>query len=305
MKKRDEDILSSTFVDLQSDSGFKAAFADPENERVLVSLLNLILPESWKIAKIDAYSDREIGGFTPYSKSARLDLSCKTESGTRFIVEMQQKVDDVFFDRCIWYASTLYGSDMMPGDDYSKLRPVFIVSFLSGKYPHKDESLWKDNDVISCYQMTEMRTGEVARETIMLIFVELGRFRKTNLGQMSELEQVYYEFKNLHSMKDIPDGLRPGLALDLADVSRIAAFNPDKKRKYLADMITERDFWQIKKILYNEGKEEGREEGMKKGMAAGKMETAMKMLSLGLPISIISEVTGFSADEIAKMDRAK
>ena len=69
--------------------------------------------------------------------------------------------------------------------------------------------------------MAEMRAGEVARETIMLILMELGRFRKTDLRQMSELEQVYYEFKNLHAMKETPDGLKPGLALDLATASRI------------------------------------------------------------------------------------
>ena len=54
--------------------------------------------------------------------------------------------------------------------------------------------------------------------------------------------------------------------------------------------------------LYDEGIEKGKEEGLERGKAEGrndeKAEIARKMMKLNYPISAITDLTGFTIDEI-------
>ena len=47
------------FVNLRSDVGFKAVFADRNNKDILIGVLNQILPPEARIEDIKEYSDRE------------------------------------------------------------------------------------------------------------------------------------------------------------------------------------------------------------------------------------------------------
>lgn len=76
------------YVDILSEAGFKAVFGEERNKDVLVDLLNIILPAGRTIREI-SYATTEIPGFTLANKSIRLDLRCKGDDGTNFIVEMQ------------------------------------------------------------------------------------------------------------------------------------------------------------------------------------------------------------------------
>lgn len=49
--------------------------------------------------------------------------------------------------------------------------------------------------------------------------------------------------------------------------------------------------------------EQWREEGHRAGVVKGKREVARDLLKLGLPLSMISRVTGFSEVELRKMKR--
>ncbi len=70
-------------------------------------------------------------------------------------------------------------------------------------------------------------------------------------------------------------------------------------------MITERDY---DNIIYTakvegrtEGKAEGLAEGEAKGRAEGKTDVARAMKAKGLGISLISELTGLSEEEIQRL----
>jgi hypothetical protein len=52
-------IQSPRYVDLLSDAGFKAVFADRENKELLRQTINLLLPEENAVEEITQYLDRE------------------------------------------------------------------------------------------------------------------------------------------------------------------------------------------------------------------------------------------------------
>ena len=89
------------FVNLRSDVGFKAVFADRNNKDILIGVLNQILPPEARIEDIKEYSDREQRRDVPYGKKTVLDLVCVDRDDRTFVVEMQASEEDFFFERCV------------------------------------------------------------------------------------------------------------------------------------------------------------------------------------------------------------
>lgn len=92
-----------------------------------------------------------------------------------------------------------------------------------------------------------------------------------------ELRSVYHEFE------------------DLLDAARISGFNKEKRAKYDADMITERDYYNILAAA----KKEGREAGLAEGKAEAAMQIARKLLASGMPEAQVADITGLTAGQMA------
>ena len=286
------DMKLPKYASLLSDAGFKAVLAEPRNKTVLMKILNLVLPQDRQIVGIESYCDREINGFTPLSKYSRIDIRVKDIFGREFIVEMQRKIHDCFFQRCVWYGSNAYGHSLGTGAEYEDLKPVFVIAFLEQNLPHKDESQWDSENCVSCYQMTEKRTGEFAPDTIMCIFVELGRFSKGRDELSNSFEKICYVFKNAEKWNagEVPEEIiEDELANELVKVCEVENFSPDTKLDYLRTMFTEMDYKAEMKAYYKEGVS----------------DTAAKMLAAGIPTETIVACTGLSVEKIKRLTTKK
>ena len=124
------------YVDLKLDAGFKAVFVDKNNHELLRKMLNLLLPERDAIAEIEAYLDREQLPDFQGGKGSALDVLCRTDDGRRFIVEMQKKGMDAFFERCVYYGSGLFRMNLQRGGIYTSLQPVYVIGILNYKLKH-------------------------------------------------------------------------------------------------------------------------------------------------------------------------
>ncbi|MBR5610157.1 MAG: Rpn family recombination-promoting nuclease/putative transposase, partial [Bacteroidales bacterium] len=98
-----ETLEKQRYVDIMSNSGFKAVFGDQENKPVLIDFLNAVLPRGRKVKDL-TYTTTEIEGITSQNKSIKLDLRCEDEDGTSFIIEMQKYDQENFFKRCVSYS---------------------------------------------------------------------------------------------------------------------------------------------------------------------------------------------------------
>ena len=280
------------YASLLSDSGFKAVLASPRNKDVLTKLLNLVLPEERKIDEIEAYDDREMSGFTPFSKSSRVDIRCRDIHGRTFIVEMQREMHDYFFERCMWYGSNSYGHGLPVGAKYDALKPVYVIAFLEERLPHADEGQWKAGECVSYYQMTEKRTGEVAPETIICIFVELGRFIAGEKELSDSFGKACYVFKNSEKWdaESVPaEILEDDVARDLTRACEVANFPPDVKLNYVRDMFTEMDY------------HAEMDEAFKRGARQNARENAKKLMTAGIPADVIASCTGLSVNDVQSL----
>ena len=320
------------FVNLRSDVGFKAVFADRNNKDILIGVLNQILPPEARIEDIKEYSDREQQQDVIYGKKTVLDLVCVDKDDRTFIVEMQASEEDSFFERCVYYASGLYHLELSEGDLYGKLHPVYVVSFLNYRLRHDDESLWDTDHLISYWQFTEKRTGMVANQTISVIFVEMTLFTKTLEECVTESDRLFYIFRNSGGFQKIPEWIEEagGISRRLAEACEVAAFDKEKKLKYEIDKMNERDILAQRVFAERKGFEkgyadgeakgiadgmahgmaQGMAEGMAQGMAQGKAEgkaegitegkteVAKAMLEIGMPIGQILQLTGLTEKQV-------
>ena len=296
-------------MNLRSDVGFKAVFADRNNKDILIGVLNQILPPEARIEDIKEYSDREQRRDVPYGKKTVLDLVCVDRDDRTFVVEMQASEEDFFFERCVYYASGLYHLELSDGVRYKGLRPVYVVSFLNYRLRHDDESLWDTDHFISYWQFTEKRTGMVANQTIIVIFVEMTLFTKTLEECVTESDRLFYIFKNSDGFQRIPEWIEEagGISRRLAEACEVAAFDKEKKLKYEIDKMNEWDIQAQKEYAVRKGLEEGlqkglregREEGLEQGREETRLSIARKLFEAGTPVDVIVNCTGVDDGTIA------
>ena len=296
-------------MNLRSDVGFKAVFADRNNKDILIGVLNQILPPEARIEDIKEYSDREQRRDVPYGKKTVLDLVCVDRDDRTFVVEMQASEEDFFFERCVYYASGLYHLEFSDGVRYKGLRPVYVVSFLNYRLRHDDESLWDTDHFISHWRFTEKRTGMVADQTISVIFVEMTLFTKTLEECVTEFDRLFYIFKNSDGFQRIPEWIEEagGISRRLAEACEVAAFDKEKKLKYEIDKMNEWDIQAQKEYAVRKGLEEGlqkglregREEGLEQGREETRLSIARKLFEAGTPVDVIVNCTGVDDGTIA------
>ena len=296
-------------MNLRSDVGFKAVFADRNNKDILIGVLNQILPPEARIEDIKEYSDREQQQDVIYGKKTVLDLVCVDKDDRTFIVEMQASEEDSFFERCVYYASGLYHLELSEGDLYGKLHPVYVVSFLNYRLRHDDESLWDTDHLISYWQFTEKRTGMVANQTISVIFVEMTLFTKTLEECVTEFDRLFYIFRNSEGFQRVPEWIEEagGISRRLAEACEVAAFDKEKKLKYEIDKMNEWDIQAQKEYAVRKGLEEGlqkglregREEGLEQGREETRLSIARKLFEAGTPVDVIVNCTGVDDGTIA------
>ena len=319
------------FVDMMRDPGFKAVVVDRNNKNLLIRMLNCILPQEARISDILSYHDREQTVDYAGAKKTFLDLVCVGDTGYTFNVEVQREVDDCFFQRCVYYGCGLYHEELLEGDYYDILKPVYVIAFLGENFRHENESLWDRDNIISRYRMIEERTGEFAPSTIFVIFAELERFTKTLEECATEQDKLFFWFKNSWKYKQLPEEFTEDVFIsDLANACLVAAFSKEKFNEYMSAMKNERDLQYRMKIHHDRGFAEGREEGREEGLAEGekkgreeglaegraeglaegemkgrkegemesKIAIARNMFAQGMAIETISQCVGLSIEEL-------
>ena len=91
----------------------------------------------------------------------------------------------------------------------------------------------------------------------------------------------------------------------LLESGRIAGFSREKRTKYDADMITERDYQNILATAREQGHDagfaEGREAGRAAGLAEGKLAIARKLLASGMSGEQVAEFTGLTTEQLEEL----
>ena len=281
------------FINPFTDWGFKTIFGQEINKDLLISFLNDLLAGEHHIADI-TFKDKEQ---LPELKDMRgivYDIYCTTDKGDHLIVEMQNRYQEHFVDRSLFYASRAIVRQGVKGSnwDYS-LTPVYTVCFMNYNVTNLTPQKFR-TDVM----LMDIEKGEVFSKNLRFIYLMLPLFKKEENECENDFERWIYILKNMSTFERMPFLARNAVFKKLSEIADISALSKDERDKYDESIKRMRDAIS----LMTTAKNEVREEGIEEGRESRNIEIAKMMISEKEPIEKIMAYTGLSEKEIQSLN---
>ncbi len=267
---------------------FKKLFGSEESKESLISLLNAIIKSDSPIQNVEILNndlDKEHNA----DKFSRLDIKAKTDKGELINIEIQVKNEYNMIQRTLYYWSRIYTDQLTSTRDYSELSRTICINILNFKL--------LDNDRYhNTYRLKELTTNEELTDIEEIHFIELPKSKHVDKDEVDNIDSLlkWIEFikepesetvKILETTDEVLRNAKAQLYKISLDKDSIARYREFEKRMY------------DETSALNSAKREGIQEGEIKA----KYDLARKSISKGLPISLISELTGLSEDEIKRL----
>ena len=287
--------MKEKYINLFTDFGFKKVFGEEASKVHLISFLNTLLPEKHQIRELQ-FNQNESQGASVLDRKAIFDISCVSESGEYFIVELQKAKQNFFKDRSVFYATFPIQQQAERGDWNFKLAAVYTVGILDFVFDEEGAQ----REVVHRVQLKNQH-NQVFYDKLTFIYLTLPNFTKT-LDELETLQDKwFYVFRHLHTLDDIPPRLREKVFLSLFEKAQIARFDPQERLAYESSLKYYRDLKNVIDTARGEGWQEGREEGLQEGQHKKSLEIAHNLLSMGNALSDeqIAQITGLSILEIS------
>ncbi|MBO7574653.1 MAG: Rpn family recombination-promoting nuclease/putative transposase [Bacteroidales bacterium] len=274
-----EDILCRAYMDLLCDWAFKHVFG--HDKEALMMLLRDLLPLD--IIDIE-YESNELDRLHADAKASIMDVVCKLSNGERVIVEMQRELRDDFYDRMYFYGAASSIEQVKRGGDYSEIRTVFLIFFTNHVLKH---TICPKDKLIFVYDFLEQETGEPYGEHpyFSIRLCELPRLAKTNMSEMTLVEQWFHLLKNIRTFalnpKDVPSRYQR-----ILKSAQLAQITEEDRQNYLKNMLSEYDEKMISLGNYKRGHSDATE------------EIARRMLEDNEPMEKVVKFTGLTKEQI-------
>ena len=304
------------YADLLDDEVFKLVFGRESTKDVMIEFLNQVIPDR-RITDLE-FIDKEMHPVERDAKGSVYDMFCRTDDGSRIIVEVQRRKQPFYPERALYYSTFQIQRQVEAGAEAYDFLPVYVVNIL-------DFCMVGDLDdgkVKTVYRLYEENSHVLLSDRVTFIFIELPKFKKSiNELDGNVLEGVYFCFKNMAALEERPKVLSHQIFTKIFEVSELYNMDEYTRDKVLHNMTTERDLRNqmayARKVAVEEGLAEGRAEGLAEGRAEGlaegqaegraegraeaNLEAALKFRNLGVAVEIISEATGLSVEEIKQL----
>lgn len=284
--------LEFRYADLLDDEVFKLVFGRESTKDVMIEFLNQVIPDR-TIVDLE-FIDKEMHPVERDRKGAVYDMFCKTDDGSRIIVEVQRRKQPFYPERALYYSTFQIQRQVEAGaEDYDFL-PVYVVNILNFRMTDDPEC----NEVKTIYRLYEETSHKLLTDRVTFIFLELPKFNK-DLDDLDGniLEGMYFCFKNMAALNGRPKVLKHQIFTKIFEVSELYNMDQDTRDKVLHKMTTERDLRNQIAYARKEAIEEGHAEGRAEGRAEERADNIRKMLAAGIPASTIADALGITVEE--------
>lgn len=305
MTKSHSTYGAGRYAFLLFDATFKAVICTPENEKLLIEILELLIPGK-HIASI-TFINKEHHGLVISEKNVNFDLLCKDrDTGEEFLVEVQNREQKSFRDRMLVYATYPIREQMevrvqqirdgvADPMDYS-LKPVYVVSMVNFPFTHESEEAI-EHDYISRYEIRNQRNGELMTQSLNFVYLELDRLKLKPTEPekcCNLLERFVFSMKYMHTLKAIPEVFEDELLKRLFTATELASMTVTTRQNY--DKIMHNELDRLAENAF--AREKGFAEGEAKGAANVKIAIAKAMLADKMDPALIAKYTGLSEEKV-------
>ncbi|MDX2043127.1 MAG: Rpn family recombination-promoting nuclease/putative transposase [Acidobacteriota bacterium] len=275
--------ITEKYLNPFTDFGFKKLFGNEPNKDLLIDFLNQLLPPHHQIQEL-TYARNEQVGRNEFDRRAIFDLFCTSPSGERFIVEMQRAKQNYFKDRSVFYSTFPIQEQAPRGDWNYQLAPVYLVGILDFVFAEDKD----DTEVCHRVQLKD-QVNRVFYEKLMLIYLEMPKFTKTEDELETPFDKWLYVLKHLPRLTERPAKLQERVFARLFEAAEIGKFNRAELELYEDSLKVYRD---LKNVI-----DTARDDGEKKKA----LEIARKALAKNYSFADIAELTGLSEEEIESL----
>ena len=303
-------MIEGKYLDPKADLTFKKVFG--EHEDLVMSLLNALLPldEGKQIEHVEI-TPSELVPENPGKKNSIVDVRCRETGGRHFIVEMQMNWNNEFQQRVILNASKAVVKQLLEGEDYSLLQPVYSLNLINDVgFDAGPDEFYHDYAIVNVAHTDRIIEG------LRLIFVELPKFKPQTIAER-KMAVLWLRFLTeinkgtVEAPAELLENPETRKALKILEKSAYTEKQLEAYKRYWDAVYYERGIVrggytkglaEGKEKGRVEGREEGREEGRKEGRAEGqlqeKAETVRRLQSMGLTVEQIAQGVELTVDEV-------
>ena len=207
------------------------------NKELLIGFLNAIFHGTHTVTDL-TYLNGEKLGIRKEDRRAIFDVYCETESGEKFIVEMQNVFQQFFKDRSVYYSTFPIREQAKRGDWDYRLESVYTVGILNFVFDEdKNSKDYFHHEV----KLMDVNTKKVFYDKLTFIYLELPKFTKTEHELETLFEKWVFVLKNLSRLLERPAALQERVFNRLFEAASIARFTPKQLREYEDSVKAYRD----------------------------------------------------------------
>ena len=243
------------YINPFTDFGFKKIFGQEYNKDLLLDFLNTILLRGNDPIKEIKYKPTEQYTFTLEDRKSVFDIFCESESGERFIVEMQKNKQTHFLDRTVYYSTLPIIDQAQKGVEWDyKLSAVYVVAVM-------DFNLNIDGIHDGCLhhvKLVELESNKVFHDKLTFVYIEMPKFIKKLEELENNIDKWLFVLKNISNLQELPDKLRNRIFEKLFKVAEIAKYTHEEWMAYQMSLKDYRDNRAAIKTAIEEGRKEER-----------------------------------------------
>ena len=290
------------YCDPRYDVTFKKVFA--QHPDLMISLLNALLPlKGDQTIDMIEYLTPEMIPEMPNAKYSVVDVQCKDNKNQKFLVEMQMIWSEEFKSRVLFNASKAYVSQLEIGGSYKLLQPVYSINIVNDTF---ETDLPKD-EFFHYYQLVHERHTEKIIKGLHIAFIELPKFKPQNNAEKKMFDLWLRFLTEINgNTKEVPEELMMNpLTKKAVTLMEVAGMTEGERYAYWKNIDNVLVEQAIMREAINKGFQQGLQHGIEQGIEQGErralFEIAKKSIAQGIPIEMISKVTGLAEEEIQRL----
>jgi predicted transposase/invertase (TIGR01784 family) len=274
------------------DFAFKKLFGSEENKDLLISFINSILPEDKQIKSVELKNPYNIANYKK-GKMTILDIKAVDEKGTWFDIEMQIAEQGYYDKRALYYWSKVYTDQIESGEYFETLRKTISINILDFNY-------LDEKDFHNSYGIYNRKSDKELSDIFDMHFIELEKFDKDYKDIKTALDRWAAFLNKAYEINK--DNIPPELAVDkevrkAIETLDIMYLNKEERELYENDLKLLR----VQKSEIKAAERKGLEKGIEKGIEEGLKKTAKNLITKGLDVSFIIEITGLDENDILRL----
>ncbi len=218
--------MKAKYLDPFTDFGFKKIFGQEASKPLLRDFLNSLLPPTAQIREL-AFKNAEQAGTGLAERKAVFDIYCGSETGEKFIVELQKAKQNYFKDRTVFY-STFPIREQAAGSWDFALKAVYCVGILDFVF---NDPAGATGEVLHEVKLNNQH-GAVFYDKLTYYYLEIPNFRKREAELTTRLDQWLYFLKHLEELQSIPQLFRDEVFEQAFETAAIAQMSVIEWEQY-------------------------------------------------------------------------